>query len=121
MALITSTPLLGQSIVEVIRLPNTTYWNQGYGLAADSTHLYLSSGTTTVVYNRGFIYSANLSGVLTDSIPTGLSSSQGLAWDGTHFWYVRGSGSSLRIYKITTAGAIVDSIIPPSTWFLGGA
>ncbi len=110
-----------QSIVQVIPLPNTTYWNQGYGLAADSTRLFLSSGTTTAVYNRGFIYNAALSGTLTDSISTGLSSSQGLAWDGTHFWYVRGSGSSLRIYKVTTAGAIVDSILPPTTWFLGGA
>ena len=112
---------LGQTIVQSIPLPNTTYWNQAYGLAADSVHLFLSSGTTTVVYNRGFIYSADTSATLTDSVSTGLSSSQGLAWDGTFFWYVRGSGSSLRIYKITTAGSIVDSILPPTTWYLGGA
>ncbi|HCV42373.1 MAG TPA: hypothetical protein DGH68_02730, partial [Bacteroidetes bacterium] len=110
-----------QSIVQVTRLPSTTYWDQAYGLAADSAHLFLNSYTSSTVYNRGFIYKANLSPVLTDSIPTGLSTSQGLAWDGTHFWYVRGSASSLRIYKITTAGAIVDSIFPPTSWYLGGA
>jgi hypothetical protein len=113
--------LFGQSIVQVTRLPSTTYWDQAYGLAADSTRLFFSSYTSTAVYNRGFIYTANLSPVLTDSIPTGLSTSQGLAWDGTHFWYVRGSASSLRIYKTTTAGAIVDSILPPTSWYLGGA
>ncbi len=113
--------LCAQSIVQVTPLPRTTYWDQSYGLAADSTQLFLSSGTTTAVYNRGFIYKSNFSGVPTDSIPTGLSSSQGLAWDGTRFWYVRGSGSSLRIYKITSAGAIVDSILPPSSWYFGGA
>ncbi len=114
----------GQSIVEVIRLPNTTYWNQAWGLAPGSggARLYASSGTTSTVYNRGYIYALDSTGTPVDSIVTGLSSSQGLAWDGSHFWYIRGSGSSGRIYKITPAGAIVDSIIPPSTsWFLGGA
>lgn len=113
-----------QSIVEVIRLPNTTYWNQAWGLAPGSgqTRLYATSGTSSTVYNRGFIYALDSTGTLVDSTATGLSTSQGLAWDGSHFWYIRGSGSTGRIYKITPAGVIVDSIVPPSTsWFLGGA
>ncbi len=58
-----------QSIVQVIPLPNTTYWNQAWGLAADSTRLYISSGTsTTTVYNYGFIYTTNHNGVPIDSV-----------------------------------------------------
>lgn len=117
-----ATSLYAQSIIQVIPLPNTTYWNQAWGAFADSTHLYMSSGTTTAVFNRGHIYKMDFNGNVVDSVVTGLNSSQGLAWDGTHYWYIRGSGSSGRIYRISTAGAVVDSIIPPSTtWFLGGA
>ena len=113
---------MGQSIVQVIPLPNTTYWLQAYGLAADSTSLFVSSGTSSAVYNRGFIYVLDFNGNPADSITTGISTySQGLAWDGSYFWYVKGSGSSVRIYKISTSGALVDSIIPPSGWYLGGA
>jgi hypothetical protein len=113
-----------QSIVQVNPLPNTTYWNQAWGLAPGNggARLAISSGTTTAVFNRGHIYSSDSLGNIRDSVVTGLSSSQGLAWDGSHYWYIRGSGSTGRIYKVNTAGAIVDSIIPPSTsWFLGGA
>ncbi len=112
----------GQSIVRVIPLPNTTYWTQAYGLAADSTRLFVSSGTSTAVYNRGFIYVLDDSANAIDSIATGIATySQGLAWDGSYFWYIKGSGSSVRIYKVNTSGALVDSIIPPSGWYLGGA
>ncbi|HET6272288.1 MAG TPA: choice-of-anchor D domain-containing protein [Bacteroidota bacterium] len=111
-----------QSIVQVIPLPNSTYWNQVWGAFADSTHLYMSSGTTTAVFSRGHVYKLDFNGNVVDSVVTGLNSSQGLAWDGSHFWYIRGSGSTGRIYRVSTAGALVDSIIPPSTtWFLGGA
>lgn len=118
------TSLFAQSIVQVIPLPNTTYWNQAWGLApgAGGARLFISSGTTTAVFNRGHIYSLDSNGVVLDSVVTGLNSSQGLAWDGEFFWYIRGSGTTGRIYKVNTAGAVVDSIIPPSTtWFLGGA
>jgi len=111
-----------QSIVQVIPLPNTTYWNQGWGAFADSTHLYMSSGTTSTVFNRGHIYKLDFNGNVVDSVVTGLNSSQGLAWDGSHFWYIRGSGSTGRMYRVSTAGAIVDSIIPPSNLqYMGGA
>jgi len=79
-----------QSIVQVIPLPNTTYWNQAWGAFADSTHLYMSSGTTTAVFNRGHVYKLDFNGNVVDSVVTGLNSSQGLAWDGSHFWYIRG-------------------------------
>jgi hypothetical protein len=74
------------------------------------------------VYNRGFIYVLNDSVRAIDSIATGIQTySQGLAWDGSVFWYVKGSGSSVRVYKVNMAGALIDSIIPPSGWYLGGA
>ncbi len=110
-----------QTIVDAIPLPSTTYWNQAYGLAADSSSLYASSGTTTSVYNRGHVYTLDTLGNRIDSVATGLTSSQGLAWDGTFFWYVKGSGSSLRIYKIAKTGVLADSILPPTTWYFGGA
>jgi hypothetical protein len=76
-----------QSIVQVIPLPNTTYWNQAWGLAADSTRLYISSGTsTTTVYNYGYIYTTNSSGVPVDSVNPNRGYSQGLAYDGTFFF-----------------------------------
>ena len=115
-------PTFGQSIVQVIRLPSSTYWDQAWGLAADTTGLYISSNTSDATLGRRII-KLNFSGLEVDSVtaPPGIRESHGLAWDGSYFWYVRGSGSSLRIYKLTAGGAVVDSIVPPSTWYIGGA
>ena len=113
-----------QTLVQSIRLPSTTYWDQAYGLSPTSggARLFINSGTTSTVYNRGFIYSLDSLGNRIDSVATGLSSSQGLAWDGTNYWYIRGSGSSAKIFKVTVAGGIVDSIVPPSSLqYMGGA
>lgn len=111
-----------QTIVQSIPLSNTTYWNQAWGLAADSTRLYISSGTsTTTVYNYGFIYKTNHQGIPVDSINPGVGYSQGLAYDGTHFYYVRRYTSACTIYKLTGSGAIVDSLRWPSNRYLGGA
>lgn len=111
-----------QSIVQVIPLPNTTYWNQAWGLAADSARLYISSGTsTTSVYNYGFIYTTNHNGVPIDSVNPSSGYSQGLAYDGTHFYYVRRYTAACTIYKLTRQGALVDSLRWPSNRYLGGA
>ena len=121
-ALCSLSAALSQSIVQVIPLPRTAYWDQAWGLATDTTGLYIASNTSDGTLGRRII-KLNFSGLEVDSItaPPGVTGNHGLAWDGSGFWYIRGSGSSLRIYKITTAGAIVDSIVPPSTWYFGGA
>ncbi len=111
-----------QSIVQVIPLPNTTYWNQAWGLAADSTRLYISSGTsTTTVYNYGFIYTTNHNGVPIDSVNPSSGYSQGLAYDGTYFYYVRRYTAACAIYKLTRQGTLIDSLRWPSNRYLGGA
>jgi hypothetical protein len=113
--------LRAQSIVQVIPLPNTTYWNQAWGLAADSTRLFLSSGTaTTSVYNYGFIYTLNFNGTPVDSMNPNVGYSQGLATDGTHWYYVRRYTSNCTVIKVTRTGVLVDSLRFPSR-FLGGA
>jgi hypothetical protein len=111
-----------QSIVQIIPLPNTTFWNQAWGLAADSTRLYISSGTsTTSAYNYGYIYATDFNGVPVDSLNSNSGASQGLAYDGTHFYYVRRYTAACAIYKLTRQGALVDSLRWPSNRYLGGA
>jgi len=111
-----------QSIVQVYRLPNTTYWNQAWGLAADSTRLYLSSNTsTTTVYNYGFIYATNFNGVPVDSVNPSSGYSQGLAYDGANFYYVRRYTAACAIYKLTRTGTLIDSLRWPSNKYLVGA
>lgn len=114
--------VLGQSVVQVIPLPNGSYWNYAYGLAADSSHLYLSSEwSTSSTYNYGFIYTLNFSGVPTDSINPQYGYSQGLAFDGTNFFYIRRYTARCTIVKVSSTGTVLDSIQAPSGWYLGGA
>ncbi len=103
--------------------PEYDLLDEAYGLAPTQAGLSINSGTsTTGVYNYGFIYKVDSSGTLIDSIATGLGESQGLAWDGTYYWYIQRRGvATFRLFKVTTAGAVIDSIIPPSAWYLGGA
>ncbi|NIX01740.1 MAG: hypothetical protein GWN13_26595, partial [Phycisphaerae bacterium] len=69
----------------------------------------------------GWIYKFDLNGAKVDSFSTGLDESQGLAWDGSHFWYcARVSAASFVFYKITTSGTVVDQITLPSSNFIGG-
>ena len=111
----------GQSIVQVIRLPSTGYWDQAWGLAADSTRLYVSSNTsTTTLYNYGFIYTLNFNGVPVDSMNPGVGYSQGLATDGPNWYYVRRYTANCTVMKVTRAGVLVDSLRFPAK-FLGGA
>lgn len=112
-----------QSIVQAIPFPNTTYWNQAYDLATDSTGMYVSSSTsTTTLYNYGYIYKIDSTGARVDSIATGLGQSQGLASDGVSFYFVRRYTSTCTIFRITRTGAVMDSLrfVSP-TRLIGGA
>lgn len=114
----------GQTIVRSIPLPNATYWNQAYGLAGTTSGLYISSGTsTTTLPNYGFIYKLDTAGVAIDSVRSGLGESQGLAFDGTNFYYVRRYTSFCTVIKITPTGTIVDSMRfnSPARYFGGAA
>ncbi len=108
-----------QTIVAVYELPNDLYFNLAYGLTSDSSSLYLSSSLSSSGL-AGTITQFDLNGQQIGSIPTGLGSSQGLAWTGSHFWYFkRGTSTTSRLVKLTPSGVHVDSIFT-GTAFIGG-
>ena len=116
---------LTQTIVQSYPFPNTTYWNQAYGLAADSSGLCVSSTTsTTSLYNYGRIYKLDsLAQILdsTSSTSITLGQSQGLAFDGADFYYVRRYTSSCTVIKVSPAGTVIDSMRFGPSRYVGGA
>ncbi len=107
--------LNAQSIIKTIPLPNTTYWNQAYGICGDGTNLFVSSGTsTTTVYNYGRIYKLDLNGNIVDSVNSttiSFGQSQGLGYDeASNFYYVKRYTASCTIIKSTSNGVIIDSL-----------
>lgn len=109
-----------QTIVNVYQLPNSTYWNQAYGIANDSNHLFISSSTsTTSITNYGSIYTLDMNGNIVDSTATTLGSSQGLAFDGTNFFYIRRYTATCSVIKITKTGTVIDSL-RFSSKYIGG-
>ncbi|MEO8167912.1 MAG: hypothetical protein ABI623_06675, partial [bacterium] len=117
-----SSTVFAQSIVQVIPLPSSTYWNSAWGLTADSANLYISSNTSTVAEGRK-IFKLNFSGQIVDSVllPTGIVSSQGLARDAAgNFYYLRRYTANGTIMKFSSAGVLIDSLRLPSSKFPGG-
>lgn len=112
-----SVPVFSQSIVGFYPLPDETFFNfSAYGLDSDGQNVYISSTTTTA--SPGRIYKFDTNGSKVDSFETGLKGSQGLAFDGTDFWYFQRTSPS-KIYKVTTGGVVLDSI-ETGTSFVGG-
>lgn len=114
--------LVAQSIVQVIPLPNNTYWNSAWGLDADPTTLCISSATSDATNGRK-IFTLNHNGVILDSLlaPPGIISSQGLARDlEGNFYYLRRYTSVGTIMKISFTGELLDSMRLPSNKFIGG-
>ncbi len=115
-------PTFSQSIVQVIRLPGSTYWDQAWGLTADSTNLYLSSNTSDATVGRR-VLKLDFSGQPIDSVilPAGVNSSQGLARDGDgNFYYLRRYTAAGTILKFSSTGVLLDSVRLPSNKFPGG-
>ncbi|HEX9656027.1 MAG TPA: hypothetical protein VGB89_03795, partial [Bacteroidota bacterium] len=113
-------PAISQSIVQVIPLPSSTYFNSAWGLTADTSSLYISSNTSNATEGRK-IFQLNFSGTAIDSViaPAGVVSSQGLAKDDSgNFFYLRRYTSAGTIMKIDALGTIVDSM--RISKFLGG-
>lgn len=114
--------LNAQSIIQTIPLPNTTYWNQAYGICGDGTSLFVSSGTsTTTVYNYGRIYKLDYNGNIIDSVNSTtitFGQSQGLGYDeASNFYYVKRYTASCTIIKSSPIGVIIDSL--RSTRYIG--
>ncbi len=113
------TGLSAQTVVRVIEMPDNLYFRTLYAVASDSQSLYVSSSSSTSAL-AGWIFHLDFNGTHLDSFPTGLSGSQGLAWDGQHFWYFnRGTSTTSAIYKLAPDGTILESH-PTGTSFIGG-
>ncbi len=110
-----------QSLVKTIPLPASAYYNSAYGLVYANGKLWISTASSTTGL-KGKLIGMDTLGNVTDSIminyPT-LRESQGLGWDGTHFWYNERLTSRHNFRKVTTAGEVVDSI-NMTTYYMGG-
>ena len=114
--------LHAQTIIQSIPLPASTFWVSAYGLAADTGSLMITSSTSNVSYFLGKIYKLDHTGKLIDSVSTGQGSSQGLAYDGANFYYVKRYTAFCTVIKMTGTGTIIDSMrFSSPSRYIGGA
>lgn len=109
-----------QTLLETVNLPAGTFYTQGYGLVFNNGKYWISSGSSTS--GKGIIYAVNSAGVQIDMLDFDLNwirESQGLAFDGTDFWYIERKTARCDLYKVSSTGIVVDSI--PTTELFSGA
>jgi hypothetical protein len=117
-----------QTLISPVNLPSGTYWTSAYGLAYENGKYWISSSSSST--GRGILYAVDSTGVVVDTVtvsgyPT-LRESQGIAFDGTNFWYVERKTARCDLFKISPSGVVLDSIIISTinggtSWYLGGA
>src|SRR5690606_26709881 len=99
-----------QTLIDVIDLPTGTYWNSSYGMVYENSRYWISSGSST---GQGIFYAVNENGSITNTYTVmnypGFQESQGLAFDGTNFWYVDRKTARCDIFKLDTNGNVLDS------------
>ncbi len=114
-----------QSLVETVNLPSDNFFNSGYGFAYDGTSYWISSDNSA--NGSGVLKSVDANGNYLTTINInypGIHPSQGLAFDGTNFWYVERKISRCDLFKVSPSGNVLDSIPIQSiggAWYLGGA
>jgi len=125
LVLLFSSLLYSQTLVQTVNLPSGSVWNSAYGLVYANGKYWVSSSSSSGGTKK--IFGLDASGNLTDEITINyytITESQGLAHDGSNFWYVDDKAHNL--YKVSSAGVVLDSIINTtlhtgSYWYLGGA
>ncbi|MBI5663194.1 MAG: choice-of-anchor D domain-containing protein [Ignavibacterium album] len=120
--------IIPQTLIQTVNLPANTFYNYGYGLVYVNGKYWISSDNSTV--GSGVLNAVNDQGVQMDNLLIqypGLRASQGLAFDGTDFWYVERKVARCDLFKVSTTGVVLDSIPTPeifggnTSMILGGA
>ncbi len=116
-----------QSLIQTYPLPRYAMTDQGYGLVYYDGFLWMSSGSSSPVSNKGKVLKINMNGQPVDSFNiqyASIQTSQGLAHDGTNFWYLERKTAKSDFYKVTSSGVVLDSILSASfgagSWYFGG-
>lgn len=123
-----SNAVFSQTLIQTVNLPSGTFYNYSYGLVYVNGKYWISSDNSTV--GSGVLYAVNDQGIQVDNLLIqypGIRASQGLAFDGTDFWYVERKVARCDLFKVTTTGVVIDSIPTPEIFggntsiILGGA
>lgn len=118
--------LLSQSLVQVVNLPSNSFYSLAYGLVYADGNYWLSSEASPS--GAGVLFAVNSQGQQVQQLNINYPSirpSQGLAFDGTNFWYIERKVARCDIFKVSQSGAVLDSILSTtlfgSSFYFGGA
>ncbi|MFZ1517833.1 MAG: choice-of-anchor D domain-containing protein [Ignavibacteriaceae bacterium] len=118
--------IFSQTLINSVNLPSGTFWTLGYGMVYENSKYWISSSSSTT--GKGIIYAVDDNGNLVDTLdinyPT-MRESQGLAFDGTNFWYIERKTARCDLFKVDQNGNVLDSITSTQlfggSWYFGGA
>ncbi len=115
-----------QSLVQTVNLPAGNFFSYGYGLVYSNGNYWISSESSS--NGAGVLESVDDNGNYLSTINInypGIHPSQGLAFDGTNFWYVERKTARCDIFKVSQSGVVLDSITSQQLfgagWYMGGA
>jgi hypothetical protein len=115
-----------QTLIETVNLPSGTFWDYGYGMVYNNGKYWLSSNSSSA--GRGVLNAVDDVGTQVATINInypGIHESQGLACDGTNFWYIERKTARCDIFKVDQSGTVLDSITSSqlfgNSWYMGGA
>ncbi len=103
--LVISSLNFSQTLLETVNLPAGNFWNGAYGMVFNDSKYWISSSWNSGGVANGIFYAVNNNGVLVDTVDIDLPwirYSQGLAFDGTDFWYVERKTARCDLYKVST-------------------
>lgn len=124
-AILFSVSSYSQTLIETVNLPSGTYWNSAYGMVYNASKYWISSSSSST--GSGIFYAVDETGVQVDQVNINypaMRASQGLAFDGTDFWYVERKTARCDLFKVAQDGTVLDSIPTASiggSYYLGGA